>query len=314
MTVLEGISRDEWLAQRKTGLGGSDAAAALGLSPWTSPFELWLDKTDQFDQKPPSEAMEWGLRLEPAVREAFTEKTGLQVITEPGILRHPDHPWMIASLDGWAARGERIVGVYEGKTASPWDDSWDPDIDRIPDHVTLQCQHYLAVADQPVCHGAVLIGGSKFRTFEVRRDDRMIADLITAEERWWTTFVEGDTPPPIDGHPATTAAIRDMFPESADTEIDLPPAAADVIERWLRGKEAKKVAEADEDQAANQLRILLGDNAIGRLAGRKAVTWKSHTQHRLNAAALRRDHPDLADSYTEETTVRPLKLARGFTL
>jgi putative phage-type endonuclease len=309
--LLAGPERAAWLAQRRTGIGGSDAAAVLGLSPWVSAFRVWMEKTDSFDAPPPTPAMEWGLRLEPVIREAFEDATGLRVNPGPlQVLRHREHPWMVASLDGIVAQG----GVYEGKTASPWDDGWDGiEANIVPDHVVIQAQHYMAVADEPVCHGAVLIGGKDFHTFRIDRDEQFIADLIVAEGRWWETHVLGNTPPPIDGSDSTTEAIKNLFPDStAGTEIDLPPTARDLIIEWTAAKARKKTAETDEDEAANKLRVLLGDSETGRVDGLRAVTWKSHPQRRVNLDLLRGDYPDVAEACTETTTVRTLRPVKGF--
>jgi putative phage-type endonuclease len=297
--LLAGPARAAWLAERRTGIGGSDAAAVLGLSPWVSAFQVWLEKTDSFDSPPPTPAMEWGLRLEPVIREAFEDATGLQVTPGPlEVMRRRDLPWML----------------YEGKTASPWDDGWDGiEANVVPDHVVIQAQHYLAVADEPVCHGAVLIGGKDFHTFHVDRDEQFIADLITAEGRWWETHVLGNTPPPLDGHPSTTDAVKALFPDSVpDSEIDLPPAAHDLIVEWTAAKARKKTAETDEDEAANKLRVLLGDHEIGRVGGIKAVTWKSHAARRIDPDLLRGDYPDVAEACTTTSTVRTLRPVKGY--
>lgn len=322
-SLLAGPERATWLAERRTGIGGSDAAAILGLSPWVSAFQVWMDKTDSFDPPPPTPAMEWGLRLEPAVREAFEDATGLTVASPidgltwtqyraaPHVLRHPELPWMLVSLDGQILQDG---GVYEAKTASPWDDGWDGvEANVVPDHVVIQAQHSMAVRGASVCHGAVLIGGKDFHTFRVARDEQFIADLIVAEGRWWETHVLGNTPPPIDGSTSTTEAIKTLFPESvADSEIDLPPAAHDLIVEWTAAKARKKTAELDEDGAANKLRVLLGDNETGRVDGIRAVTWKSHAQRRVNLDLLRGDYPDVAEACTETTTVRTLRPVKGF--
>ena len=53
-----GLSRDEWLAIRRTGIGSSDIAGVLGLSPWASPYTVWADKRGRVPPVEQTEAME----------------------------------------------------------------------------------------------------------------------------------------------------------------------------------------------------------------------------------------------------------------
>jgi putative phage-type endonuclease len=69
--------RDEWLEQRRHGIGGSDAAAALGLSPWKTPLSLYLEKTGDARPFRDNESMLWGRVLEPAIRAEYTRRTGI---------------------------------------------------------------------------------------------------------------------------------------------------------------------------------------------------------------------------------------------
>lgn len=311
MTVLSDVDREAWLAARRTGIGASDAAAVLGLSPWQSQFTIWLDKTGQALDDVQTDAMEWGLRLEPVVVEKFEDETGLATHkADPFPVRHREHSWMLCSPD-------RLIGDDEGlevKTGSPWDDGWDGvDQGLVPDHVVIQMQHSMAVTGRRRWHGAVLIGGRGYHQWTVDRDEQFIADLIVAEGRWWDTYVVGNQPPPVDGHDATTNAIKDLFPTSTDAAtVDLPPSAHDLIVEWAAAKERKKQAEWDENEAANGLRLLLGDNEIGTVGGIKAVTWKSHTVRKVNLDRLRAEFPEAAEACTEIGTQRPLKQVRSY--
>ena len=71
------ITHDQWLEKRKNGVGGSDVAAILGLSSWTSEVELWLDKrgeadeVGEIDKRDNSEVLEWGTILEPVIRKKY---------------------------------------------------------------------------------------------------------------------------------------------------------------------------------------------------------------------------------------------------
>ncbi|CAM5208732.1 hypothetical protein CDEN61S_03791 [Castellaniella denitrificans] len=116
------IERAEWLEVRKTGIGGSDAAAAVGLSPYKSPLELWLEKTGRDatlpkpDPQDTTEPVYWGTLLEPIVAASYTQQTGRKVRKVNAVLQHPQHPWMLANLDREVIGGGSVQ-ILECKTA-----------------------------------------------------------------------------------------------------------------------------------------------------------------------------------------------------
>lgn len=147
--VVTGPDRAAWLARRRAGIGGSDAAAVVGLHPWLSPLGLFFDKTGAVGaDTEPTEAMEWGIRLESVVAQAWSEKNQQPIKRFPpydpaNILAHPEHPWMIANLDGLVLADDTSipfddtddvhpVAVLEIKTASGWAAAdWDDGVPQI---------------------------------------------------------------------------------------------------------------------------------------------------------------------------------------
>jgi putative phage-type endonuclease len=72
------MTRDEWLAARRTGIGGSDIAAILGLSPWRTPLDVYRDKVDGAEQ-PETEAMRWGRLLEDVIAREYAVRAGVRI-------------------------------------------------------------------------------------------------------------------------------------------------------------------------------------------------------------------------------------------
>ena len=91
--------RDEWLAWRRGGIGASDIAGILGISPWASPYSVWANKVGLVADEESTEQMEMGLDMEPAVERMFHRKTGLWVACQQELVQHPDLPWA-RPLDG----------------------------------------------------------------------------------------------------------------------------------------------------------------------------------------------------------------------
>ncbi|WP_250866194.1 YqaJ viral recombinase family protein [Caballeronia sp. INSB1] len=216
------IDRDEWLAVRRTGIGGSDAAAAVGLNPYKSQLELWMEKTgrDHELEKPdPNDTTHpvfWGTLLEPIVAAAYTQQTGNRVRKVNAVLRHPTIPFMLANLDREVVGGAEVQ-LLECKTAGEFGARrWR---EGVPEYVQLQVQHQLAVTGKQAAHVAVLLCGQKLDVHPIERDDELIARLIELEARFWQ-FVESDTPPPADGSGSADRALRCLFPRDAGSTVD----------------------------------------------------------------------------------------------
>src|SRR5690606_12685414 len=131
------LSREQWLAERKRGIGGSDAPVIAGVDPFKSPIRLWMEKTGQIVPEPAGEAAEWGLLLEPVIAAEFERRTGKKVRRRNAILQHPEHAWMLANVD------REIVGepaLLEIKTTSAWNRAAVSE-DRLPDRYIIQGQH-----------------------------------------------------------------------------------------------------------------------------------------------------------------------------
>ncbi len=142
------LNREDWLNVRKGGIGSSDAGAAVGLNPYKSQLELWMEKTGRDGNLPKTDPndetspMYWGTLLEPIVAAHYCKRTGHKVRRINAVLQHPRYPWMLANLDREVV-GAPDVQILECKTAGIngarlWKDG-------VPEYVQLQVMHQLAV-------------------------------------------------------------------------------------------------------------------------------------------------------------------------
>ena len=108
------------MAIRKLGLGSSDAAVAVGLSPYKCPLSLWLEKTGRKEPEDIShkEAVLWGIELEPVLAQVYAKRTGYRVRRVNAVLQHPEHLFMLANLDREVVGHPDGPGILEIKTAS----------------------------------------------------------------------------------------------------------------------------------------------------------------------------------------------------
>jgi len=275
------LSRPEWLAVRRRGIGGSDVAGILGMSRFTSPLGVYLDKLGEIEDDGASEAAEWGNLLEPVIAAKFAREhpTDLDVRPSPGVLAHPDRPWQIVNVDRLLAPDVDAEpdGVLEVKTANQWlAGDWDPDAEQIPAPALLQVHHEMAVTGATYAWLAALIGGQHFVQFRVDRDEEMVERLAELEGRFWHDHVLARVPPPIDGSTATSDLLGRLYDVEPEAIAVLDPAEFLPLRNAYReAKTAEKAAEEHATAIANQLKALLGPKEIGVLDGQPVVTWKS---------------------------------------
>lgn len=216
------LSREDWLSVRRNGIGSSDAAAAVGLSPYKSQLALWMEKTGRDDLFAPidvndeSTPVYWGTLLEPIVAASYVKRTGNRVRKVNAILQHPDHPFLLANLDREII-GVPEVQILECKTAGVqgarlWKDG-------VPEYVVLQVQHQLAVTGKRAADVAVLIGGQELQIHRIKRDDLLIERLIQLEDVFWG-YVQSDIAPPVDGSDSADQALRRLYPNDVGSTLD----------------------------------------------------------------------------------------------
>jgi putative phage-type endonuclease len=293
------MPKAEWLRLRRNGIGGSDAAAIMGLSPWRTAMDVWLEKTGEFTRDDEdNEKMYWGTVLEDVVAREFMTRTGLKVRRRNAILQHRKHHFMIANVD------RLIVGEPAGlecKTTGLYNtDDWRI---GIPEYYYPQVQHYMAVTGYPVWYVAVLIGGQEYKHYEVPRDDGFIRELVAAESDFWRRVTE-KVPPPIDGTKASTELIQRLYPEAEEgAEIELPLDALALIIQYEEACRQEKEIQHVKNEAANKLKDMLGSHERGFIHDRQVI-WKNVVSRRLDTKSLQKAHPDIYDRFAQESVYR----------
>lgn len=283
-------------------LGGSDSAAAAGLSRWQPAYELWLEKTGQLmpaeDRAPDvAERLEWGNEMEEAIGRVYARRTGFKIrrrAHEAGVV-HPQHKFLVAHVD-YVVVGQRRVmdsknvgGIYYAKS-----DEWgEPGSDQVPTEIYLQGQHYLNVLDYEFFDVAALVGGNRLHIYTVKRDDDVIASLVEAEVEFWG-MVQSKTAPPIDyDHPKTLELLqrqhRDVRPET----VAAPPALLPWCSVFEDAKEQVKRYQAVADGAKARLLEAIGTAGAltlpdGSSYTRKIVSKKAYTVEAQEYCELRR--------------------------
>ena len=297
------MEREEWLNVRKQGIGGSDAAAAIGLNPYKSQLELWMEKTGRDKELPKPDPNDdstpifWGTVLEPIVAVQYAKKTGNKVRRINAVLQHPDPNlhWMMANLDR-EVMGKPEVQILECKTAGIngarlWKEG-------VPEYVQVQVLHQLAVTGKQAADVAVLIAGQQLEVFRIERDEAMIARLIELERQFWH-YVETDTPPPADGSASADQALRYLFPRDDGEVLDLTedPELNQAYEELKQIRREIAEQEKRESSLKQQLQQAMGASSEAIFVS-GSVTWrKAKDSLSFNTAALLKDLPHLQEKY-----------------
>jgi len=290
---MDESERNKWLEERRSGIGGSDAAAVLGLSPWTTPFEVYQSKLGLAPPINESWPMRWGNWLEPHLRQSYSDLTGREVLMHPGVIRHPKHEWMLATLDGHTPDG-RLVEIKTSRSADGWGEPGSADI---PQHYMLQVQHYLAVTAYPVADVVLGLYGQEPRIYEVPADLELQQLMLEQEEAFWGNVQRSEPPEPI-----TLADAMARYGKRSEARSVV--ASPDILHMATRLKEVSvliKTLNTEIDEAKGQIMAALAEaDTLVDATGTPLVTWKmAKPSQRFDAGLFKAQHPDLYKQFTQ---------------
>lgn len=292
-----GMSRDEWLDHRRKSIGGSDAAAVVGLNQYASPYSLWADKRGLLSEKEDSEAMRIGRDLEDYVAQRFTEATGKRVRRENNIVINPSIPFAHANVD------RLVIGEDAGlecKTTSVLNMKKFTG-GEFPSNYYVQCVHYMMVTGAARWYLAVLVLGKAFYWFCIERNEDEIEALKTSEEAFWQ-YVQTNTPPPVDGDPATSEAVSAVLVGSTPgVRCDLTAYAAD-MDDYFSIKAEMDALKARKDEIENRLKVYMDDAEAGE-CDRYFISYAEQSRRTFDVNRFAGDHPELDLSDYYKTTV-----------
>ncbi len=295
------------LQDRINFIGGSDAAAVLGLSRWATPMQVWAEKTgtvkreDIGDQLP----VIVGTELESLVIKLFCDKTGKKIKPgTPATVTHPKYDFIRANPD--ALLLDEDAGL-EAKTASGWKaKEWEGE--DIPQEYKIQCLHNMAVTGKKKWYLACLIGGNQdFRWVEVNWDEKVISQMMEREVDFWKKYVAPKVMPTM-VHRNDDDVLFKMFPEGNDPDaLELGAAANKIADSILALQTDKAVLEGFIKKEKNALKAMLGDHAIAE-TDRYRITWKKQTTRRFKPDLAKVEDWDFYDKCCEDSHSRVLRI------
>lgn len=303
------MDTQDLVAERLTGLGGSDAAAIFGLSPWKSALDVYLEKTgavppEDISSKP---AVKHGADLEAVVASWYAEETGERVRRVNKTLRHPKYPFIIGHIDRDIVGKPKLLEVKcaGARAAAQWGPSGSQEL---PEHYRFQVMHYIAVKDYDAADLAAFLGVGDLRIYTIERDNEMIEAMIETLSEFWARIQERRPP-----EPQSLSDVAKLYPlATAEKSVVADAERAGFLNDIRVVREEIDALEAHESELKKWLQAFMGDaEVLLGPDGKKLAQWKNETRSRFDSASFKEKHPELHAAFTSASTSRVFRLIGG---
>jgi putative phage-type endonuclease len=333
LLLPETASIPEWLHARVKGIGGSEVAALMGVSPYATSWDVFKSKIDEngepafLGEEPvpgpkiraelltDNPIFEWGHRLEDAVGLKVADELGLIGRSGGGLWQHIDHPLALVTPDriGTKRRSFKPECLIECKTSAesyPWE------VDEAPIQYQIQAQWQMGITGITPCYlGCFILDFDRnFYIVRVDYDHEWFMELVKVAEEFWERNVLTGEPPEHDWtHPRTEEILKEAHPHVIFEAVQLPEDETE--ERWKAYTRAKQVVDTATEhlnEAKNWFRFHLGDAGAGYLGDEKVVGYPEVNTRKLSAGKIRELHPEVVEDCTVTSShrrmnVRPYK-------
>jgi putative phage-type endonuclease len=309
---------DKQRENRRRYIGGSDAASILGVDPWKTKVDLWLEKTGRLVDEPlTSEPAELGSDIEDSLlrwfqREYRLAERGLMLLRNQHFVADPFGPHLDAAIVPAGKRGRAdITEIVEAKVTSLVDEWGDELTDQVPDRVLVQA-HVQMYATGEQCRTAwvpVMMPGYRSfqrRRYRIDRNDELMSAIVSAGLEFWE-HVQSNTQPP-DSYPTLDVLERRRREPQSIVEFDR--AALELITKWESAK-SREVADGKEVKALRaQILALLGDAEGGALPDGRLLTFLSQrSAPSVDHDGFKMAHPDIYERFVKQGSHRTLRIA-----
>lgn len=270
MPRLVGAQRD-----RSTYLGATDIAVLAGVSPWRTPFELYLEKIGELDPQAgrtdaDRDRMERGHRLEDVALDWDAEIRGLSIERIRRDVVHPRLPFVVVHPDARVKPWRQTRRLIEAKTsARKWDE--------VPQHVEAQVQAQMAATGADLVDIVRLGFDGPPDVYTIERNPELIAGLEELASAFWDRVQRRD-PPPLDGSRAASRWLDRLFRDGPEERADASQAAA--VARLLAIRSQVKALEAEDDELVVALKFSMAGGSRLFAPGAGRIVWTAPTERR----------------------------------
>ena len=294
MKVIQTVTmtHGEWLARREQSIGASEAGAVIGINPWKTPTDVWLEKIGHADPIEDNLNMRLGRDLEPVIKRLFMEESGLDVRNDNKIRIDDEYDFLTTNLDGMVV-GEKVPVEY--KTMGKWDG-------EIPDYYFAQLQHQMMVSNADHIYFVVLVLGftKQLVVEKYKRDEEFIAKMREELVYFWEHYVKKGVPPPPTSIEDCKKIYNEVDPESI---LDANKSVRDI----LASMDALRLVKQNADKEYKTLQIEVMDAMRDReyieYNGIPLASWRQAKEsQKFSAKDFKADHPELYKEYSKTVT------------
>ena len=290
------LSREEFLARRKSGIGGSDVAAVMGVSPWKTPYQLWLDKLSPVTEEPENDILHFGNVLEDIVAKEYARRNNVKVQRRNQMYRKQDAPELIVNIDRYVIGGK----ILECKTCSAYASSkfGVPGSSDIPDYYYLQCLHAQHVTGILECDLAALIGGNEYREFFVEYDKSLAGHVAAKCSEFWHKYVSTKIPPPA----TAQDNLAEYFIANGEKKL-APERIKNFINEYKNLKSQERELKDQMENVSAEIKLFTGEAEylVDECGGILATWKKGKDRATVDWKALAAAHNITADEILEFT-------------
>jgi len=301
------LNNQDFTHDRTKYLGGSDIGAILGLSPYKTSLDVWLEKTGKHNHQVDNLPIRFGTFAESFVASEYARATGATLIEYPSAISHPQYSYLQGHIDRFITSDSAELFREDGtctasyllecKTANPFTQSqWgEAGSDEVPMSYLAQCHWYLCMTQIERCDLAVLFGNSDFRIYHITRDRELEPTLLEAALTFWQNHVLADIPPDA----KTMGDYQKLFTK------EVPGKKLEATEQTrLLIETAKELNTAIDTKAQEleQIKKLLMEQIQEAqeltYQGKILATWKRpKASFRFDSKRFESEHPDLFPLY-----------------
>ena len=268
--IIKPKDHAEWLAEREKGIGASDVAAILGLSPWETPFSLWLKKTHQVEPEPENEAMLMGHLLEEVVVKRWEMETGEKAIKASAadiIYVHPEHDFLRATPDRVIRGRKKILECKTTVTQIEPDD--------LPIHWICQVQYQMYVTGIHEADLAWLVSGRYFGYAHIPYDEEFATFIAGKVADFWNENVIGGKEPEL-------VSVSDFTLKGSEpgTSVEADKEALSHLFSLRTINASITQQEADAEDYKDSIKLFMGEMESLTYEGKTLATWKTGARGR----------------------------------
>lgn len=295
-------NRETFLLDRKLGIGGSDIAPIMGLSPYSTPLDVYRDKMNPaviYEEE--SEDLKRGARVEKYILQEYCEVNNCSLEINLAPVIDLKYPFMRGNVDAKVV-GENVI--IEAKSTKCPIAKWE---EGIPEYYRTQVAYYAMLTNAERVDVPVLFSNWQYACFTYWRDYEYEARIRQAVIDFWNNHIVAGIPPA----PSNPAELQEVYPklETAKT-IKADSDIREKINIWQEAAIKRRELEKQEEKLKIEIQNFMGDAGILDVGFCK-VTLKERTMSRFDAGALKEAMPELYREYSNDNTYRILQIIGG---